>query len=1103
MTRSKWMRVSKKSPCPICKHGEWCSLSSDEKTVKCMRVRDGCFRAKQDCNGAEYYLHRLDAGIWQFSVDPIPPTSAGQERAVAEQLHTVYSSLLSRLGLAAAHHEDLQRRGLTDEAIDQGGYRSLPGKGRTAIAKAMREKFGDRIFNVPGFVLKEGANGKYVTLKGAIGMVIPCRDSAGRIVALKVRRDGDGEGSRYFYVSSTNEGGPGPGSPIHHPHGTPLNVELARITEGELKADVIFALTSVPTLSVPGASSWRMVLQCLKDLGAVIVRVAFDMDVLTNRRIADALIQCINALRQEGFQVELERWNPADGKGLDDLLAAGKTPEILTGEKVDAQLCDLSPPAEEPTAEEGASSNDLATRIKEKLRTDGPEAFFVDRPLLQELAALQANDLASYAAIRTAIRGQISVRDLDGILKSLQPPSERTTDVVPNYFVNNGCICRHQMTPDGPLVVPLCNFDARIVEDVVHDDGVEQTRTFAIEGSLAGGPLLEKIDVLAADFTAMNWVVREWGTSSVPYAGMSTKDHLRVAIQILSGQVPTRVKYKHLGWRKIGNEWVFLHAGGAIGAKGLDTAVPVVLPDALERFCLPPPPAGQLLASPICASLRFLELGPDALMFPVLAAVYRAVLGNTDFGLFLAGPTGSFKTELAALAQQHFGAGMDARHLPANWSSTGNALEAIAFATKDSLLVVDDFCPVGAISDVARLHKEADRLFRGQGNHSGRQRLSSKADLRSAKSPRGLVLSTGEDVPKGQSLRARLLTREVAPGDIDIAVLTACQKDASDGLFAAAMAGFVQSLAPRFDAIQANLLSEHASLRSSLQASDAHARTPGIAADLCLGLQYFLDFAVASKAIDRNSHDELWHRGRAAIVGAAQSQTANIASAEPAAMFLNLLLGVLASGRGHIANCRGGAPPFADRWGWRAKSGTEPDWTPLGDCIGWMEGDDIYLEPEAAYAAAQLLAKDQGDSFPISNTTLRRRLKEKGWLASFDEGRGRLTVRRMIHEIRREVVHLLSSLFLAETVPTVPTVPIPSNSAENPHAAWDGSRPDHMKPSHKPSHENGPFPNENLDMGLMGRLGRSDSGVEPSAPAHSNSEFPHAQTVSGNREVTW
>src|SRR6185436_13476176 len=112
---------------------------------------------------------------------------------------------------------------------------------------------------------------------------------------------------------------------------------------------------------------------------------------------------------------------------------------------------------------------------------------------------------------------------------------------------------------------------------------------------------------------------------------------------------------------------------------------------------------------------------------------------------------------LAALAQQHYGAGMDSRHLPASWSSTGNSLEGLAFAAADALLVVDDFAPGGTTADVARMHREADRLLRAQGNRSGRMRMRADATLRPPKPPRGIILSTGEDVPRGQSLRARLL----------------------------------------------------------------------------------------------------------------------------------------------------------------------------------------------------------------------------------------------------------------------------------------------------------------------------------------------------------
>jgi hypothetical protein len=122
----------------------------------------------------------------------------------------------------------------------------------------------------------------------------------------------------------------------------------------------------------------------------------------------------------------------------------------------------------------------------------------------------------------------------------------------------------------------------------------------------------------------------------------------------------------------------------------------------------------------------------------VLCAPWRAVLGACDHSLYLAGLTGEGKTELAALAQQHFGRQLDARHLPGSWISTGNSLEALASAAKDALLVVDDFAPEGGPQDVQRLHREASRLLRAQGNRSGRDRLRPDGELRPPRAPSGL-----------------------------------------------------------------------------------------------------------------------------------------------------------------------------------------------------------------------------------------------------------------------------------------------------------------------------------------------------------------------------
>ena len=136
------------------------------------------------------------------------------------------------------------------------------------------------------------------------------------------------------------------------------------------------------------------------------------------------------------------------------------------------------------------------------------------------------------------------------------------------------------------------------------------------------------------------------------------------------------------------------------------------------------------------ASLSLLDLGPLRLTAMLLSTVARAPLAPADFAVYFAGPSGVFKSEIAALVQQHWGAGLDARHLPGSWTSTGNSLEALAFAAKDAVLVVDDFAPGGAAQDVQRLHRDAARLLRAQGNSAGRQRMRPDGTLRAMRPPR-------------------------------------------------------------------------------------------------------------------------------------------------------------------------------------------------------------------------------------------------------------------------------------------------------------------------------------------------------------------------------
>lgn len=566
-----------------------------------------------------------------------------------------------------------------------------------------------------------------------------------------------------------------------------------------------------------------------------------------------------------------------------------------------------------------------------------------------------------------------------------------------SYEQHEGGMVRLEGAGNGPVrSTPLTNFQARIVREIISDDGAEQHRTMRLEAEVAGKTI--SFVLQPSDFNRMNWVLRELGPKAIIYPGQ--QQHARAAIQSLSNDIRQERVFAHLGWAKNEQSWVYLQPGHVIGAVMPD--LKVSLADPLKHYYAPPPTDPQALTTAIRSSLRLLTVAQDRVTIPLLAAVYRAPLGLADFAVFLTGRTGTFKTALAALCQQHFGAAMNAAHLPANFASTGCALEEIAFQAKDSLVVIDDFVPTGRVTDGA-LQGLAERIFRAAGNRQGRSRMNGHG-LRASRPPRALLLATGEEVPQGHSVRARLSVIEVRRGDINRLALTQCQADADDGFFASAMGGYLAWLAGRYEQIQDDRVTHIRALRAHSRFEPIHARLPEMRADLEFGWQTFLRFAEESGAICGKERVELEDRGRLAFQEVALRQVCYHHASNPALHFLSLLRAALAGGQAHLANRCGGPPDFPERWGWRRVS---QRYEPQGDRVGWVRGDDVFLEPATSYQVTQEIGGSQ--RIPLGSQALRHRLHEAGLLASVDTGRGMLVVRRILESSPRQVLHVKAS----------------------------------------------------------------------------------------------
>lgn len=1041
MKEHEWQEVSKGSPCPICEKDSWCRVTIDGVFAACRRQSKGG-EPKSYADGTAYFLHVLkdtrvpnlhkprsqkrvpkDQRQFAKAANNTPrDDDKTKERASIEVLNHAYSTLLSYefVALSDEHQQAMLARGFTAENIAWRQYRSMPGNKAHLIA------FKARIVHdlgVAGTVGVPGLAGSNSGLPCGGGIIVPCRNAAGQIFAIKIRCDDNAKHEdlpKYYYLSSGKHGGPTAAMQTHVPLGTPAEVNEVRVTEGEIKADLATDISGMPTLSFPGVSSWRTILPTLERLKVEIVRIAFDADCNKNLHVATAQSDCAKELRTAGYTVKVERWSITDGKGIDDVLVAGGAIEVLEGDDASTHIdccLQLAQQAEEEARAAREAANPSLLKRALDTYAKGVAEFFADEALLYELAKVACTDPPQYAAICEELRSHgLGTMNFRRAMKPIL--AKAAAEVEPEigradkggFFTFGGQICRTRQTPYGPLTMPLCNFMAEIVDETTLDDGAELKVVLGIEGSLmvsdeeeAVSKPLSRIEVPAEKFyEPQRWILPGWGSGAIAWPGEIKA--LPAAIQALSTNKKLSRVYTHTGWRKFGDQWGYLHAGGAIG---VDAEVRVALPDSLSHMELPLPASSSELREAILASLDILQLMPGnkATTFSLLGTVYRSPLGLADHSLYLLGRTGTYKTESAALGMMHYGVGFDSRHLPASWSSTGNALEGLLFHAKDMPVVIDDFAPQAG--DVARLNRSAEQVFRAQGNSAGRGRMKHDGTLRQPKPPRGTVIATGEDVPSGQSILARLNIQEFSPGDVDLAHLTKCQENGARGLFARAMAGYIAWIAPNYEAVMAAKKTEVASLRAkaieAAKDSGQHARAPGIVAEVFYGLQMFFSFALENEAITPAHREQLEAEAWDCLLRSSATQANGQDEFEPAAQFVAMLTSSIATGRAHLVSIDGTTPNNAESWGWRrieiplSTGGYREEWRAGGRKIGWMlDSKSLLLDPNAAYSAAQQLAEETGTGFAIRPVTLGKRLNEKGLLirtGKEDGGRETLKVR--------------------------------------------------------------------------------------------------------------
>jgi hypothetical protein len=559
----------------------------------------------------------------------------------------------------------------------------------------------------------------------------------------------------------------------------------------------------------------------------------------------------------------------------------------------------------------------------------------------------------------------------------------------------------------------MANFVATITQETRYTDGMNAKTMLTIAGQIANPdpdkadePIdLEPVEVSTDDFPGFAWVVPNWGTRCVIRPGSGMKDDLRAMIQLHSSPALKTV-FKATGWQMVGNRRMFVHNGGAIGKAGNDPAITVRLPHELSRYNLA---AAAEPKAAVGASLALLDLARHDLTWPLLLCTLAPLYGDCDFATHVTGRTGSFKSELLSLFQSHYGPEMDARHLPGSWSSTPNAIEALAFYAKNCPFVLDDFVPAGTSWQQRSYQQNADKIIRAQGNQAGRARLSDTSTLQQTMFPRGLIMSTGEDTPEGHSVRGRLLIHEIAAGEIDPDNLTEAQR--MRPLFSGTVAWLAQVLAGQ----PHDWKTRAAEFRPTYRGL-GHARTPDMLAKLHAVAEHFLAAAAAAGILSAADMRSYYTDAVKSLRAAGEKQASVLES--------------------HVRTIRGGTPVAAELLGWTVeRHGDElAAFKSRGPTIGWVkrDSDELFLDVTQGYA---LIRKVAGPDLSLTKQTLFKRFKDAGVLTRVDEARNRNTVRIQAENHPRQVIAV--SLVAALDLKEFPNDDAPAAAADPDAAAGD------------------------------------------------------------------
>lgn len=456
-------------------------------------------------------------------------------------------------------------------------------------------------------------------------------------------------------------------------------------------------------------------------------------------------------------------------------------------------------------------------------------------------------------------------------------------NVLGYQYTNDGEIIDNKKSPiSNVLVIPkyqIRNFETNEMYVV-------------ISVYVDGGNLIENLKLPAVELNNIRWITSYVGANAIVYP--RKQQEFLLLIKSLFRNVETKNVYSNTGWIKDSDdEFEYIDSIGGIDNSNID----IEIDEHLSNYNMSRKNFNVVEAAQ--QSHNILKVVNAPIAYVLLSLVYLCpllefagqVLKLPEFAVWMYGLTGTRKTTLAKLVLSHFG---DFKNkVPASFNDTYTAIELKAYALKDTLMLLDDFCPQQSYKETQAINTTAEKIVRAYGDRTSRGRSTATLESQKQFIPRGMMLITGETIVPGNSTVARLIPLELKANSVNLKELTKAQSNVE--ALSVCMREYIKWIkyeansdyAGLLDAIEHNYSHYLNEIRESL--AGMHGRSYEAFAWLLLGLDMMYQFFAKVELISEEEAGRELEEAKRDFIQLMKNNNEDAKGNDPVDIFLNTI----------------------------------------------------------------------------------------------------------------------------------------------------------------------------------------------------------------------